>query len=68
MKNCCPVTYARSPKVISKNIRKTGNTNMELNTKYGEIKIYAKTLEDAALAQIIKIASSPLGEGAQFQI
>lgn len=41
---------------------------MELNTKYGEIKIYAKTLEDEALAQIIKMASSPLGEGAHIRI
>lgn len=41
---------------------------MELNTKYGEIKIYAKTLEDEALAQIIKMANSPLGEGAHIRI
>ena len=41
---------------------------MELNTKHGEIKIYAKTLEDEALAQIIKMANSPLGEGAHIRI
>lgn len=41
---------------------------MELNTKYGKIKIYAKTLEDEALAQIIKMANSPLGEGAHIRI
>ena len=41
---------------------------MELNTKYGEIKIYAKTLEDGALTQIIKMANSPLGEGAHIRI
>lgn len=41
---------------------------MELNTKYGEIKIYAKTLEDEALAQIIKMANSPLGKGAHIRI
>ena len=41
---------------------------MELNTKYGEIKIYAKTLEDEALTQIIKMANSPLGEGAHIRI
>lgn len=41
---------------------------MELNTKHGEIKIYAKTLEDEALAQIVKMANSPLGAGAHIRI
>lgn len=41
---------------------------MELNTKYGEVKIYAKTIEDAALAQINEMANSPLGENANIRI
>lgn len=41
---------------------------MELETKYGTIQIYAKTIEETALGQIIQIANSPLGENADIRI
>lgn len=41
---------------------------MELETKYGTIQIYAKTIEDEALSQIIQMANSPLGENANVRI
>jgi len=41
---------------------------MELNTKYGKIKIFAKTLEEDALGQIVTLANSVLGEGANLRI
>ena len=41
---------------------------MELNTKYGEVKIYAKTVEQEAISQIIQMANSPLGENAHIRI
>ena len=41
---------------------------MELNTKYGKIKIFAKTLEEAALGQITVLANSVLGEGANIRV
>ena len=41
---------------------------MELNTKYGEVKIYAKTIEQEAISQIIQMANSPLGENAHIRI
>ena len=41
---------------------------MELNTKYDEIKIYAKTIEQEAISQIIQMANSPLGENAHIRI
>lgn len=39
-----------------------------IETINGELKIYAKTLEDEALAQILKMANSPLGENANIRI
>ena len=39
-----------------------------LNTKYGEIKIYAKTIENEAISQIIQMANSPLAENANLRI
>jgi len=41
---------------------------IELNTKYGAIKIFARTLEDEALGQITVLANSVLGEGANMRI
>ncbi len=41
---------------------------MELKTKYGTVKIYAKTIGEMAIAQIIKVANSPLGENAHIRI
>lgn len=41
---------------------------MELETKHGEIKIFAKTLENEALAQITVFANSILGENANIRI
>lgn len=41
---------------------------MELETKYGTIQIYVKTIEDEALSQIIQMANSPLGENANVRI
>ena len=41
---------------------------MEIETKYGEIKIFAKTLEDEALLQITGFANSILGKDAHIRI
>lgn len=41
---------------------------MELETKYGIIKIFAKTVEEEAMSQIITMANSPLGENANTRI
>lgn len=41
---------------------------MELNTKYGTIKIYAKTIEDQAIGQVTVMANSILGENANIRI
>ena len=41
---------------------------MEIETSYGKIKIYAKTLEDEALSQITVFANSVLGENAHIRI
>jgi len=41
---------------------------MEIKTKYGCIKIFAKTLEEEALGQIIEMGNSPLGENSIIRI
>lgn len=41
---------------------------MELNTKYGEIKIFARTIEEEAVGQITVFANSILGENAHIRI
>lgn len=41
---------------------------MKYNTKYGEINIYAETIEADAISQIIEMANSPLGENAHIRI
>ncbi|MEG1726107.1 MAG: RtcB family protein [Anaerovoracaceae bacterium] len=41
---------------------------MELITKYGIVKIFAKTIEDMALAQIEEFSNSTLGENANIRI
>ena len=41
---------------------------MDLNTKYGNIKIFAETIENEALSQIIQFANSTLGENAHIRI
>lgn len=41
---------------------------MELETKYGVVKIYAQTIEEDAISQIIQMANSPLGENAHIRI
>lgn len=41
---------------------------MELETKHGLVKIFAKTVSEKALGQIIKVANSPLGENAHIRI
>lgn len=41
----------------------------ELETKYEEnVKIYAETIENEAISQIVQIANSPLGENAHIRI
>lgn len=37
-------------------------------TKHGEIEIYAKTVEQEAISQILEMANSPLGENAHIRI
>ena len=41
---------------------------MIFNTKYGEITVYAKTIEQEAISQILEMANSPLGENAHIRI
>ena len=41
---------------------------MIYNTKYEDIKIYAKTVEQEAISQILEVANSPLGENAHIRI
>jgi RNA-splicing ligase RtcB len=41
---------------------------MIFNTKYGDIVIYAKTIEQEAISQIYEMANSPLGENAHIRI
>jgi RNA-splicing ligase RtcB len=41
---------------------------MNFNTKYGEVVIYAKTVEQEAISQIMEMANSPLGENAHIRI
>ena len=41
---------------------------MIFNTKYGEVVIYAKTVEQDAISQIMEMANSPLGENAHIRI
>ncbi len=41
---------------------------MELETKYGQVKIFAKTIEEDALSQIIQMANSPIGENSNIRI
>ena len=40
---------------------------MIFNTKYGEIVIYAKTVEQDTILQIMEMANSPLGENAHIR-
>ena len=40
----------------------------ELNLKYGEVKIFAETIEQEAIGQVCSIANSPLGENAHIRI
>lgn len=41
---------------------------MIYNTKYGDIVIYAKTVEQEAISQVLAMANSPLGENAHIRI
>jgi RNA-splicing ligase RtcB len=41
---------------------------MNYNTKHGNIEIYAKTVEQEAISQILEMANSPLGENAHIRI
>lgn len=41
---------------------------MKYNTKYGDIEIYAQTVEQEAISQILEMANSPLGENAHIRI
>lgn len=39
-----------------------------MDTKYGEIKIYAETIENEAISQVYNFANSPLGKDAHIRI
>ena len=39
-----------------------------LQSKYGDISIYAETIENEAISQIVKMANSPIGEDAHICI
>ena len=41
---------------------------MEFNSKYGEVKIFAQTVEQQAISQVLEMANSPLGENAHIRI
>lgn len=41
---------------------------MILNTKYGQVEIFAKTVTETTVGQVVKMANSPLGEGAHIRI
>lgn len=41
---------------------------MEIDSKYGVVKIFAKTIEQEAISQIIRMANSKLGENANIRI
>ena len=41
---------------------------MIYNTKHGNIEIYAQTIEQEAISQILEMANSPLGENAHIRI
>jgi RNA-splicing ligase RtcB len=41
---------------------------MELETKYGQVKIFAETIDEITLSQVMTTANSPLGEGAHIRI
>ena len=41
---------------------------MKYNTKYGDIEIYAKTVEQEAISQILEMANSLLGKNAHIRI
>lgn len=41
---------------------------MEINSKYGEVIVYARTVEQDAISQIVQMANSPLGENAHIRI
>ncbi len=41
---------------------------MIFETKYGQIEVYAKTIEQDAISQLIRMANSPLGENAHIRI
>lgn len=41
---------------------------MKYITKYGDLEIYARTVEQQAISQILEMANSPLGENAHIRI
>lgn len=41
---------------------------MYLNSKYGDVAVYAQTVEQDAISQILNMANSPLGENAHIRI
>lgn len=41
---------------------------LSINSKYGEVKIFAETFEQEALGQVIELANSPLGENAHIRM
>ena len=41
---------------------------MEYNAKHGTVKVFAKTVEQEAISQILGVANSPLGENAHIRV
>lgn len=41
---------------------------MQLGSKYGEVKVFARTIEQDAISQIVQMANSPVGENAHIRI
>lgn len=41
---------------------------MEFSTKHGTVKVFAKTVEQEAISQILGVANSPLGENAHIRV
>lgn len=41
---------------------------ISLDSKYGDVKIFAKSFEEEAIGQVLQFANSPLGEGAHVRM
>jgi len=68
--HAAPGTLKRSPSLTFPIIihRKEVIAMVTMDSRYGDVKIYAETFEQESLAQVIAIANSPLGENAHIRM